>query len=919
MKMTLRSLFDDDTAKVPFAVIGVLLLLISVIASINLVRMDVNTAKSMSARGEISAPDNALLYAKADMARAINYAGMNALKQLGETPVIIPDNGSAYFNGTEGDIVKFDHNRAKALIRNSLNKYIESNYRYDTFAIQGYSVNAESLGSWNVIEIQPIRMKLNRTLVPPVMAPGEKGYDTYWKVQVPLRIHLTELSSGTELTASNITIETLITARYPLLKDLTDEYSMRVNGSNAVMAETTAFSMAYTWGRGYMQYYRNTPDNIVNNTHLSLMLNGALLLDQGFVFNSVDPRSIFEYSKESAFVLSGKSLDYGNVTLDNGSLKIDPQQDAFNSTSNSTEAQQDSERAKQFDINATPITDYLNNGSSESFAAQKIQSIIPQVYSTLLATGVDRQTTETEGSHDGYESSHKVEGWGEPDSMNFIGTVAREDNVPGVLYGEIWDLTWTRSHVWRHYYTVYYECTKTKTVPCSKNGKPSTCTIKYTATCSRTEYNEMTTTDTRADRVIITLKAAENSHTSIKMNYRGSALSSMNDVVKPFEERDVNYNEAHTDPQIEEAYVLYKSDVFDAQKVKNLKNQGLSGDTDAETYSSDSPVPNFIAYPGWLTGEAQFVVDEITDVINRDVHLDPDINYVNFPVPSDLLVAARDDLIMKIARNESRYMDKDTYFDGAMYSSTSAKVISLVREWYVDEVKYQIYKKFTDGSDIINSSIGKNFSDPDSVVQANRDGAKLLAKGMYLPFGLTMMAYHTDDEGNVYPDEALEAWNESVTLGVFQEPDYLSPDIPFGVEKLYTLKLRNSNPTNPLFVSKFYGVPVLPTLDPWIMTFGAWEINVEGEFVKFEVFDGDDETHPNPIFGHEAQVYVRRDETIEDSLTRRRIGNNIPIKFSFTTGNFIAVPPGKLGVGDKEGGYLTSLGYVEESKGWKKV
>jgi len=190
---------------------------------------------------------------------------------------------------------------------------------------------------------------------------------------------------------------------------------------------------------------------------------------------------------------------------------------------------------------------------------------------------------------------------------------------------------------------------------------------------------------------------------------------------------------------------------------------------------------------------------------------------------------------------------------------------------------------------------------------------------MYLPLGLTMRAYHTDDEGNVYPDEVLEAWNESVTLGVDQEPDYLNPDIPYGVEKLYTLKLRNANPTNPLFVSSFYGVPVLPTLDPWIMTFGAWEINVEGEFVKFEVFDGDDETHPNPIFGHEAQVYVRREKSIVDPITTLPIGDNLPIKFSFTTGNFIAIPPGKLGVGDREGGFLTPLGYVEESKGWKKT
>jgi len=135
----------------------------------------------------------------------------------------------------------------------------------------------------------------------------------------------------------------------------------------------------------------------------------------------------------------------------------------------------------------------------------------------------------------------------------------------------------------------------------------------------------------------------------------------------------VTYSEAHTDPQLGEAYVLYKSDVFDVNKNNNLKNQGLSGDTDAKTYSSDSPAPNFIAYPGWLTAEAQFVVDEITEDINRDVHLDPDINYVNYPVPSDLLVAARDDLIKKIVRNESRYVDKNVYFDGAMYYSTSSK------------------------------------------------------------------------------------------------------------------------------------------------------------------------------------------------------------------------------------------------------
>ncbi|MBU4075792.1 MAG: hypothetical protein KKI06_03650, partial [Euryarchaeota archaeon] len=259
--------------------------------------------------------------------------------------------------------------------------------------------------------------------------------------------------------------------------------------------------------------------------------------------------------------------------------------------------------------------------------------------------------------------------------------------------------------------------------------------------------------------------------------------------------------------------------------------------------------------------------------------------------------------------NETRYVDKERYFSGGLYNSTSAKLISIVREWYVDEVKYQIYEKFTSGSDMINGEIRKNFSEPDKVMQANRDGAKLLSKGMYLPFGLTMRAYHTDDEGNVYPDEELEAWNESVTLVVNQEPDYLSDNKPHPSNpRLYTLKVRNNNLLGQT------GIHVLPTLNPWITTFNLWSIDVEGEFVKFELIDADNEVHPNPIFGHEAQVYVRKqDFGVMDSITGLPIGNNMPIKFNFTTGTFIAVPPGKLiGVGDKN-----SLNPIEESEGYK--
>src|SRR3972149_5492818 len=425
--MRRKSFLKDDSARVPFAVIGVFLILISTIVSINLTRLDINMAKTMSSSLEVTSADKAMQYARADIARAVNYAGMDALKQIGETPVIKPDNNSEYYNGTLGDPEEFSRNWAKAMIRSTLNRYIESNYRNDTFVINEFSVNIEYPGPWEEIKIEPINMKLNRSLEPPLLSPGEgrygSGYGTYWKISVPLKIHLNDLKAGSELMNRDIRVETIITSRYPLLKDLTDEYGERLNGTNAVMTETTAFAMAYTWGRGYLQHSKNTPLNIVDNMHLALIMNGALLLDQGFVFNSVDPMSLVEYANQTTATLSGKNKGYNDISLDNGSLRLDPRPAAPNSTDDPERARNESGNAASFDYNATSIMEYLNSESQPggSIVTKQIRRVIPEVYSTTLATGVARQVTEIEGTHNGFETSHSVEDWGEPDSMTQTG------------------------------------------------------------------------------------------------------------------------------------------------------------------------------------------------------------------------------------------------------------------------------------------------------------------------------------------------------------------------------------------------------------------------------------------------------------------------------------------------------------------
>lgn len=872
------SFLHNDSARVPFVVIGIFLVILSTIVSLNLTRMDIKMAKTMSS-SEISTPDKALSYAQADLARALNYAALDALKKLGETPVIKSDNTSDYYNGTDGDPRRFNANWARAMTLKTFDIYMATNYNNDAFVYGGYSVNVEPPGSWDTITFKPVRMKLNRTITPPLMEPGSDGYETYWKIAMPVRIHLIDLDMKTELLSENITVETLITSRYPLLRDLVDEFSERVNGTNAVMTETTAFAMAYTWGRGYMQYGKGTPLNIVNNSHMALILNGALLLDQGYVFNSVDPISLVEYASQGAATLLGTKKTYQNITLDNNTYKVDPKGDAYNSTDDPDNAKNESEKGK-YDFNITLITRYLNNDSKPggSIVEKEIRTIIPQVYSTKLATGVARQISQTDGAHSGYEESYNVDAWGEPDRMAKTGIIAKDSYVPGNLYGETWELAWTRNHVWRHTYYVTESC-----------GKDCTMTVP--------RYNYMTTVDSRVDKVAITLKALENSNINIYFDFSMQDHVSKNDLSGTYDPKVVTYHFAHNDPNLEPAYIDYKL-LFDVNKVANLKNMDLNGDTDLKFYPGDALA--------WVADESQYAVNDITAELMRDIHLDPEINYENYPVPSDLFDAVRDDLIMKIKANQTRYANKSNYYLGK-YSSASAKAISLVREWYVDQVMFQVKDKFTNASEEVNRRIKGNFSDPDKIKEKNRNASQFLKQGLKLPFGVPMRAFHVDEKGNIYPPEELEAWNESVTLLVDQEPNYLDPEMPYGQEMLFTLKLRNNNLLGGI------GVHILPTFEPWIATFNMWSIDVEGEFVKLEVQDIDNEVHPDPIFGHEAQVYVREKLPVEDPLNDyAQIGQNTPIKFNFTTGTFILVPPGKMeGVGDKN--WIR----IEETSGFK--
>jgi hypothetical protein len=66
-----NSFLRNDSARVPFVVIGIFFVILSTIVSLNLTRMDIKMAKTMSSGIEISAPDQALSYAQAQTLRGL--------------------------------------------------------------------------------------------------------------------------------------------------------------------------------------------------------------------------------------------------------------------------------------------------------------------------------------------------------------------------------------------------------------------------------------------------------------------------------------------------------------------------------------------------------------------------------------------------------------------------------------------------------------------------------------------------------------------------------------------------------------------------------------------------------------------------------------------------------------------------------
>jgi hypothetical protein len=297
-------MLKDDNARIPFAVLGVMMIIISTLTAAFLLHMEssgVSNAIADEREGELN---DALACAGADIDNALNVACIYAEEEVGENPVI---NSSGDRSPDEANIM-----RLKSMAYRNLSRYLSANYG-DGFVYGDYVVGASLDGE---IVLEPLTMNMTRTVFHPALQCKDK-YAAYYVASVPIKLRVTKPGSTLDHTEPYVA-RTLVTSRYPLLEGLTDEYEARLNGT-VMFTDLTAASFAYTWARGYCQYFTGEPANIVDNGDLSLITNAASLLEQGCVYNSVDPvglaslvKHTYDNSRPTKDVLNDNSLSYIN-------------------------------------------------------------------------------------------------------------------------------------------------------------------------------------------------------------------------------------------------------------------------------------------------------------------------------------------------------------------------------------------------------------------------------------------------------------------------------------------------------------------------------------------------------------------------------------------------------------------------------
>lgn len=313
----------DEKGRVPFAVLGVFLVIGSAVTSGVVTNLEKEYSESAPMAMKTGTVSSLVQAAEADISRALTYSCLKALKKVGESPVTYSElSNQAALDYADGDgkngvdnrivgengvvdtfdeAVEFNKNWARNMARIHFNNYINATFRMNICQDKGYAINIPDpdkdgcVDNWRDIKFSNISMELRRAdELDLLISEDNKEYATYWTASIEnFPLEICDLSSG-DSWRKIINISCLIPSRLPLLMSLTDTYHDSIDGDGSLMGVATVIGEAYTEIRSLLQYAGkyDWAANIVANTWLQYVTNTALTAIQYYVFNSIDPLTI---------------------------------------------------------------------------------------------------------------------------------------------------------------------------------------------------------------------------------------------------------------------------------------------------------------------------------------------------------------------------------------------------------------------------------------------------------------------------------------------------------------------------------------------------------------------------------------------------------------------------------------------------
>jgi len=258
----------NNRARVPFALVGVLVLVSSVTLAATVGTNDPSSTPSV---------DRAMEGATAETVTALRTAADDAATATAANPVTTPANSTA------GHALDEEQPFRDAL---RLRMYLLARERLDGVAVRRGGVVATA-------SLPPVERTTDgyRTAIERVNVERTGTNGTALRVELE-DVRLTAVHEGTQVATEELSPTFVVANPALFLHDRTQRFERRANApptKPGVGRRLTARLYPLAWTRGYAQYGGAPIANVIGTRHVELATNDALLAEQRAAFGTVDP------------------------------------------------------------------------------------------------------------------------------------------------------------------------------------------------------------------------------------------------------------------------------------------------------------------------------------------------------------------------------------------------------------------------------------------------------------------------------------------------------------------------------------------------------------------------------------------------------------------------------------------------------